>query len=215
MAGDAPVLHDDPVHEHARASDILRALADGKDGESVSISQMMHAFGERGFGLLMILFCLPNMVPVPAVGAIFGFPLLLIALQMMMGRDRPWLPRTVEAMRIQRSTLLKMVNAVEPRMRKVEGLLKPRWTFLFSPVMDRVIGLFAALCALSIILPMPGSNFPPAVALILISLAVTQEDGVYLGLGAVIGTAGLIYTTVLIGGLAYASWFALIKLIGV
>jgi hypothetical protein len=51
--------------------------------------------------------------------------------------------------------------------------------------------------------------------LILISLAVTQEDGLYLGLGAVIAIAGVTYTTVVIGGLAYAGWFALMRVIGI
>ncbi len=215
MAGDTPVLHNDPAHEHARASDILRAMADGTDGEQVSIGQMMDAFGERAFGLLMILFCLPNLIPTPGLGSLFGIPLLFITLQMALGRPKPWLPRSIEAKSIQRTTLVRMVNAVEPRLRKVEAILKPRWTLLFSPAMDRAIGVFAALCAVSIIIPLPGTNFPPAIAVILISLAVTEEDGVYLGLGAIIGAAGLTYTTILVGGLAYAGWFALMRMIGI
>ncbi|MGL4441378.1 MAG: exopolysaccharide biosynthesis protein, partial [Bosea sp. (in: a-proteobacteria)] len=174
----------------------------------------MAAFGERAFGILMIIFCLPNMVPVPAVGALFGIPLLLIALQMAVGRAKPWLPRIIETKSIRHASLVKMVNAVEPRMRRIEGALKPRWTFLFSPTMDKVIGVLAVLCALSIIIPLPGSNFPPAIALILISLAVIQEDGLYLGFGAVIGIVGVTYTAVVIGGLAYAGWFALVRAFG-
>jgi hypothetical protein len=176
---------------------------------------MTEAFGERAFGILMIVFCLPNMVPVPAIGALFGIPLLLIALQMALGRPKPWLPHFIENRSIQHASLVKMVNVVEPRMRRVEEALKPRWIFLFSPIMDKAIGVLAMLCAISIIIPLPGSNFPPALALILISLAVTQEDGLYLGLGAVIAIAGVTYTTVVIGGLAYAGWFALMRVIGI
>jgi hypothetical protein len=211
---EAPVQHTDPAHEHARASDILRALADLHKGETISIGEMMAAFGERAFGILMIVFCLPNMVPVPGIGALFGIPLLLIALQMALGRPRPWLPRVIEAKSIQHSSLRRMVDAVEPRMRRIEAALKPRWTFLFSPVMDKAIGVFAALCAISIIIPFPGTNFAPAVALILIALAVTQEDGLCLGLGGVIGLAGLTYTTIVVGGLGYAGWLALMRAVG-
>ena len=201
--------------EHARASAILRHLADTHEAETISIGQMMEAFGERGFGLLLILFCLPNLIPTPGIGSLFGIPLLMVALQMAMGRPKPWLPRRIDSKTIQRTTLLKMVNAVEPRMRRIEAVLRPRWIGLFSPFMDRAIGVFAALCAISIIIPLPGTNFPPAIALILISLAVTEEDGVYLGLGVVIGLAGLTYTTFLVGGLAYAGWFALMRAIGI
>lgn len=210
----APVEHSDPAFQHARASDILRTLADRHAGQTISIGDMMAAFGERAFGILMIVFCLPNMVPVPGIGALFGVPLLLIALQMAVGRPKPWLPRGIESRGIQHATLAKMVDAVEPRMRRIESVLKPRWTFLFSPLMDKVIGVFAVLCAISIIIPFPGTNFPPAIALILISLAVTQEDGIVLGLGAVVGLAGLTYTTIVVGGLAYAGWFALMRSFG-
>ncbi len=211
----APVQHTDPAHEHARASDILRAIADRHKGDTISIGEMMEAFGERAFGIMMIVFCLPNMVPVPALGALFGIPLLLIALQMALGRPKPWLPRFIEGKSIQHASLVKMVNVVEPRMRRVEAALKPRWTFLFSPWMDKIIGLLAVLCSISIIIPLPGSNFPPAIALILISLAVIQEDGLYLGLGGVIGIVGVTYTTIIVGGLAYAGWFAMLRMIGV
>jgi hypothetical protein len=215
MPGELPVRHSDPAFEHASASNILRALADRTGGETVSIGQMTTAFGERAFGILMIVFCLPNLIPTPGLGSLFGIPLLFITLQMALGRPRPWLPRSIESRTIQRTTLVKMVNAVEPRLRTIEGILRPRLTGLFSPAMDRVIGIFAALCAISIIIPLPGTNFPPAVAVILISLAVTEEDGLYLGLGLAIGTAGLTYTTLLVGGLAYAGWFALMTMIGV
>ncbi len=203
-----------PLGEHARASVILRALADAPGGETVSIGEMMDAFGERAFGLLIILFCLPNMIPTPGIGSLFGVPLLMIALQMAAGRPKPWLPRAIEAKTVQRATLVRMVDAVEPRMRRIEAILKPRWTFLFSSAMDRAIGVFAALCAISIIIPLPGTNFPPAIALILIALAVMEEDGLYLGLGGLIGAAGLTYTTILVGGLSYAGILALMRLMG-
>jgi hypothetical protein len=212
---EAPVEHSDPAHEHARASVLLRSLADSYGQmERVSIRQMMAAFGERAFGVLMILFCLPNMIPVPGLGSLFGIPLIVVTLQMAFGRKVPWMPEAIATKSMEGATLVKMVNGVEPRMRRIESVLKPRWTFLFSPLMDRLIGVFATLCAISIIIPLPGTNFLPAIAVILISLAVAQEDGVYLGLGTVIGVAGLTYTTILVGGLAYAGWFALIRAFG-
>jgi hypothetical protein len=212
-----PAANDDPAslaHGHARASVILRALANEAEGETVSLGQMMAAFGERGFGLLLILFCLPNMIPLPGVGSLFGVPLLLIALQMAAGRPRPWLPKSIEGKAMTREALVKMVNAVEPRMKRLESILKPRWTFLFLNAMDRAIGVFAAFCAISIIIPFPGTNFPPAVAIILISLAVMQEDGLYLTFGALIGFIGLTYTTIVVGGLAYAGLLGLGRMMG-
>lgn len=214
MEAEAPVHHADPLHEHARASVLLRRLADAPGCDDISIGEMTRAFGERAFGILMIVFCLPNMIPTPGIGSLFGIPLLLIALQMASGSQKPWLPRGIEERTVSRSTFTRTVDVVEPRVRRIEAILKPRWTFVFSPVMDRLIGAFAALCAVSIIIPFPGTNFLPAIALILISLAVMQEDGLYLGLGVAIGSIGLVYTTVVVGGLAYAGIVAAPRLLG-
>jgi hypothetical protein len=216
MTLEAPVSHANPAFEHARASRLLRVLADAHQGSPrITIGEMMAAFGERGFGLLMILFCIPNLVPVPGLGSLFGIPLIFVTLQMAFGRKAPWLPARIAAKSVEGATLRRMVDAVEPRMKRLEAVLRPRFVRLFSPLMDRLIGVFATLCAISIIIPLPGTNFPPAIALILISLAVAQEDGIYLGLGLIIGAAGLTYTTLLVGGLAYAGWFALLRMIGV
>jgi hypothetical protein len=215
MTADPQITHDDPRFEHARASQLLRILADSHaEAAQITIGEMMQAFGERAFGLLMILFCLPNLIPLPGIGSLFGIPLIFVTLQMAFGRKSPWLPSGIAGKAMEGAALKKMVDAVEPRMQRIEGVLRPRWTFLFSPFMDRAIGVFATLCAISIIIPFPGTNFPPAVGLILISLAVTAEDGLYLCLGTIIGFLGLTYTTIVVGGLAYAGWLALVASFG-
>ena len=56
----------------------------------------------------------------------------------------------------------RLIDVAEPRLRKVESVLKPRYTFLFSDAADRLMGAFFVLAAISVILPLPGSNFPPA-----------------------------------------------------
>ncbi len=208
-----PVLHSDPAFEHARASDILRAIADNATGEAVTVRQMMDAFGERGYGLLMILFSLPNLVPSPGIGEIFGIPLFLIGYQMLVGRPTPWLPPAIERRGIRRTTLVRIVNAVEPRLRRIEAILKPRLTVLFSNRMDRAVGLFTLLCSISIIIPFPGTNFPVAIATVLIALAVMAEDGVVLIIGATIAAAGLTYTFVVVGGIAWLGILALTKMV--
>ncbi len=199
------VSHADAAVEHQSVSAVLRRVADSLTFERISIGELVGAFGERAFGLALILFCLPNCIPVPGLGSLFGIPLLVLALQMAIGRPAPWLPASMTNRSLEATTFRRMVDLVEPRLTKVEAVLKPRLTFLFSKVADRLIGVFVALCALSIIIPLPGTNFPPAIAVILISLAVMEEDGLVLLIGLAIGIAGLAYTTILVGGLIWAA----------
>lgn len=214
MGSERPVSHDDPAYEHAPVSKILRALADGHSGETISVSQIMQAFGERGFGLLLILFSLPNLIPTPGLGEIFGVPLLLLGLQMLWGRPQPWLPDTIKRRSIRHAVLLRIVGAIEPRLRRVEAILRPRLTFMFSPAMDRAFGGYMVLCSLPIMIPFPGTNFPVALATILMALAIMEEDGIVLIFGALIALAGLTYTVIFVGAFAWMAGASLLKLVG-
>ncbi|KAA5603393.1 exopolysaccharide biosynthesis protein [Blastochloris sulfoviridis] len=187
-------------------SQVLRTVGEQAEGETLTIGDIVEALGDRAMAILLILFCLPNCVPVPpGVGLVFGFPMLLVAMQMVMGRHKPWLPAAVLNRRFKVKDYIRLIDVAEPRLRKVESVLKPRYTFLFSDAADRLMGAFFVLAAISVILPLPGSNFPPAIASVLMSLAMLEEDGVVLTVGLTIGSLGLIYTTLVGGAVAWAA----------
>ena len=69
------------------------------------------------------------------------------------------------------------------------------------------------LVAVSVLIPFPGTNSPPSIALVIASIAIMEEDG-YLLLGAyLIVVAGLAYTAAVTGTAihlvqaALTSWF--------
>ena len=62
-----------------------------------------------------------------------------------------------------------------------------------------MVGFFAFLVAVSVLIPFPGTNFPPSIALVIASIAVMEEDGYLLIVGYLIGLAGLAYTATVLG----------------
>jgi hypothetical protein len=82
------------------ASEVLRRLTLGDPEDRVSFGQMLDALGERGFGLLLILFAVPNLLPfpgVPGVSFVTGMAILVIAVQLILARDEPAFPAWVAA----------------------------------------------------------------------------------------------------------------------
>jgi hypothetical protein len=200
--------------ERKSVSDVLREVVDRASGETVTIREIIEAFGERAFGFVLILFSLPNCVPAPpGIAGIVGTPVLIFGLQMMLGHHRPWLPDIILRRSVSVATFRKLIDVAEPRLRKLEAFCRPRLTWLFSPFGDRIVGLFAFLAAVSVLIPFPGTNFPPSIALVIVSIAVMEEDGVLLALGYLIGIAGLAYTVTVTGAAyhlveaAVVSWF--------
>jgi hypothetical protein len=188
------------VHQHDSASAVLRAVIDNARGEEISIREIIEAFGERAFGFVLILFSLPNCVPAPpGIAGIVGTPVLIFGIQMMLGHKRPWLPGFILRRTVSVSKFKRLIDIAEPRLRKLESYCRPRLTPLFSPLGDRIAGLFAFLVAVSVLIPFPGTNFPPSIALVIASIAVMEEDGYLLILGYLIGIAGLAYTATVLG----------------
>ena len=209
-----PPAPDSPILEHLSASAVLRGVIDRAQGETITIGEIVGAFGERAFGFVLILFSLPNCVPAPpGVAGIVGTPVLIFGIQMMLGHRRPWLPGFVLRSSVSVATFRRLIDLAEPRLRKLEAFCKPRLVALFGPLGDRFVGLFAFLVALSVLIPFPGTNFPPSIALVIASIAVMEEDGYLLLAGYLIGVAGLAYTAAVTGTAihlvqaALTSWF--------
>lgn len=205
-----------PPEEHRSASAVLRAVIDGATGERISIGEIVDAFGDRAFGFVLILFSLPNCVPAPpGIAGVVGTPVLIFGLQMMLGQRKPWLPGFVMRRTVAVATFRKLIDMAEPRLKRLEAYCRPRLTHLFGPLGDRLVGLFAVLVAISVLIPFPGTNFPPSIALVIVSIAVMEEDGILLGIGGVIGLLGLAYTAFVTGTAvklvqaALSNWFGL------
>lgn len=192
--------------EHRSVSAILESVVAGATGETVTVGEIADAFGERAFGFMLILFSLPNCVPMPpGVAAVVGWPVLVFGLQMAFGGKRPWIPGFLRRRAFRTETFRKVVAAAAPRLRRIEGWCRPRHVWAFGPLGDRLIGVFAVLAAISVLIPFPGTNFPPSIALVIMSIAVIEEDGVVLAAGTAVGLLGLAYTAVVTGtALLYA-----------
>lgn len=201
--------------EHKRITLVLRAVVDTAEGDRISIREIVEAFGERAFGFVIILFSLPNCIPAPpGMNSVFGVPVLLFAVQMALGKRRPWLPRKLMDKTFAVTTFTKIINIAEPRLRWVENLCRPRYTNLFGPRGDRLIGVFAVLLAICVIIPLPGTNFVPSIALVVLAIAIMQEDGVMLGIGGLVGLAGIAYTITLSWALVGFALYAAQRAVG-
>ncbi|MET0272782.1 MAG: exopolysaccharide biosynthesis protein [Phenylobacterium sp.] len=163
---------------HLPLSAILTDLAE-HDDPKVSIAHLMEHFGGRAVGGLLLIFGLACTLPLPPGGTtIFGAPLLLLAPQLVFGSRQPWLPAKMRQGSIKTADLKRGLPRVLPWLKRVEAVSRPRLTFLFGPIGDRVIGLVCFLLAIVLILPIPLGNILPATTVTVLALALVQRDGV-------------------------------------
>ena len=196
--------HDPKAAEAAPISCIIQEVVTRFPGERVSLGDMAEVFGDRAFGLLILLLCLPSLLP--GMASVFGIPMLVLGVQMGMGRRTPKLPAFIARQTIKQSDLLKLGGNDSKWLKRVEQYVKPRPGWFVSPVGDRIVGWLTVYSSLMLILPGPGTNGPPAFGNMIMALGVVESDNRVTGWGALICLLGCLFAT---GVLAALGWFAI------
>jgi hypothetical protein len=194
-----------------RLGDILAEISQGSDPE-IRLGDLTKAMGDRGYGLLIAAFALPNVLPIylPGLSAVFGLPLIFVALQLVLGRHRLWLPRALLRRSVSRPLIARLAVALAPWLARLERALKPRWPGVMGPVTERLAGLLAVLLGLLLSLPIPLTNIPLSAPLVLLGLALAEEDGLMLVIALALGAAVAAIVLTLSGALFLAAiaWLA-------
>jgi len=193
-----------------KASQVLVDSVRHIEGPDVSIHELLGLMGERAFGLILVLFALPNCIPgPPGLGSVFGLPLMLFGIQLAQGRPAVWLPDFIARRRIGRDTLTQLVLRAVPLLQRIERVCRPRWPALTAPLAERLLGGVITVLAVGIMMPLPLTNFVPAIAVSVIALGLLEEDGVTVVIGLGIGLAGLSLVGVVLATLAALSIIAI------
>ncbi len=166
----------------------------------------MQALGPRGYGVLIVLFALPNLLPVyiPGLSPIFGIPLMIICAQLAMGLPAPRLPRFLTARSMKRTDLLLIAEKATPWLRRVERWVRPRPSFVTSRVGERLIGAYGVWLSMIVIVPLPFTNGPPSLACLIMAIGLMEEDTLTILGGAAFGIVASFLGLSIIGTVFYA-----------
>jgi len=188
-----------PKHSHRLSGELAR-LGALCHGESITLQQLTDAMGTRGHALLTLLLGFPFLLPIPLPGlsVFFGTCIAITGFRMALGKVH-WFPRQWMERPLSTKVLRRIFHTGEKIMQRLEVWIKPRGAFFHaSPWIRPLTGLLIACCGMLLALPLPpGTNFPPALAIILLSIGSLEEDGVFLALGYAAFVLNVIFFTLL------------------
>ncbi|MBE9017748.1 exopolysaccharide biosynthesis protein [Chroococcidiopsidales cyanobacterium LEGE 13417] len=168
----------------------------------VTLAELLLIAGERIFGFLFVLLSLPSALPVPAPGYSipFGLLIFLLAIQLAIGSQRPWLPQWLADRPIQLEKIRAILDRGLPWLRRIESISRPRLTYVCTSLVGRVvIGIAIALMAVSMMIPIPGTNTLPAIGIFVTGFGLLDDDGaISLGGLVVCSIAAVLTTSILI-----------------
>lgn len=169
--------------------------------KDVTLNEILEIAGERTFGFLFVLLALPSALPVPAPGysTPFGIVMFLLAVQLVVGREQPWLPEKFRKKGFKRETVQGIIGKGMPWLQKVEMVSRPRFTGVCTSLIGRaLIGCAIALMATSMMLPLPLTNTIPAIGIFVTGFGLLDDDGAISAAGLAIGAFGIAVTSTLL-----------------
>ncbi len=157
-------------------------LAACKDRDRIAIGDVVDRLGAAGFPMLVLVLVLPALIPIPGpYGMVFGTAVAVLAIQMIIGRRKPWLPAVLTRRSVSTGVLTNAGKRARGWLITIETLHAPgRFEWLARQKTARVAGLVILPLSIMIGLPIPFGNVPPVAAIAMIAFALILRDGLAL-----------------------------------
>lgn len=180
---------------------VLEHIDDDADKNRLTFGEIVSAFGGRGYGPILLALALIEILPtgaIPGVPTLVGALIVLVAGQLVAGREAPWIPAKLAKKGFSREKLQHARERIKPATKKIDKVLKPRLCQLTTPMMARLVGGFCVILALTMppLELFPFASSAPSAAIALFALGLSTRDGLLILLG-------LISTLAVIAGMIY------------
>lgn len=172
--------------------------------KTVTLGWILGQLRERAFGLFLLVLALPCCIPfLYGVPQVVALPLLFVSAQVMIGRRLPWLPARLAARRVATGSLQSLSQRAAPWLVRIEAVSRPRLAALTHRPLDQLVGLALVVFSASILVPLPGTNTVPGIAVVIVAMGLLQRDGLMVILGGVLGSAWI--ATLIVAGATLTS----------
>jgi hypothetical protein len=166
------------------------------DGDK-TLSGLIELFQEKSFAILFVLLLGVSALPLPTGGVthVFEIVAVLLALQLIIGRDEIWLPQRWRNLQVAGGKQQRLINALMKRIRWLERFSRPRLPFLFGHRLTNIVfGVIVIVGSVAAFLapPFSGLDTLPSLGVVLVSLGVLLEDFVVVVVALIVGAAGIV-----------------------
>lgn len=164
--------------------------------KGLSLKEFLDKIGDKGKYILIIILTAPFIIPVsiPGSSTPFGLLIILIELSNLINREL-YLPNKVAKYQLSYSNILKIFETLEKVMGYVEKIVKPRLTIVTTNIVFlRLKSVFIMLLSFLLLLPLPipFTDFVPAVGILMLSISTLEKDGLLM-------IAGYLMTLIAVG----------------
>ena len=160
----------------------------------LNLAELLQLHGDSSTAVVLMLMALLTVVPIAGAGTVLSLGILAIAWGWARGRDAVALPDRLGALSLNERWSGRCLRGLAWMYEQANRWLRPRWSVWSHGATRWGWGVWIALMAAVIFLPLPLGNVLPSLSLMLLSLGWMFRDGIALMASAVTGCAALAYT---------------------
>jgi hypothetical protein len=183
-----------------KVSDAIERWLEGDSDKT--LGSLIELFEEKSFAILFVLLLGVPALPLPTGGATHVFEVIavLLALQLIVGRDEIWLPQRWRRLQLAGGRRERFIAGLMKMIRRLERFSKPRLRFLFDHRLSNIVfGLLVIGGSAGAFFapPFTGLDTLPSLGVVLLSLGVLLEDALLVAAAIVVGVGGVLLEVVL------------------
>jgi hypothetical protein len=190
-----------------KTSLILKVILEELPAGTVSLGYLLKKLRRRSFGGILIMLAAISLIP--GISVFSGLLMIVIGIQLAAGFDAPVFPKFLAERQFETKLIVAIGARVIPAIERIEEYVRPRWLFLSRSPVANLFGLLVICLSAVVMLPLPFSNMPPAIALIAMSVALLERDGLIMLFGMVLAAIALVIGVV-IASVAFKATFLLL-----
>jgi hypothetical protein len=167
-----------------------------------TLGSLVELFKEKSFALLFVLLLGVPALPLPTGGATHVFEIIavLLALELIFGRDQIWLPERWCSLELAGAKQQRFIHGLMRMIRRLERISRPRMRFLFERRLSSIVFgalVIAGSAGAFFAPPFTGLDTLPALGVVLLALGVLLEDILVVLVALIVGSAGVVLEIVL------------------
>ncbi|HLW46566.1 MAG TPA: exopolysaccharide biosynthesis protein [bacterium] len=158
-----------------------------------TVGGIVDGIKDRGFGFLLVVLALPTLVPIlpPGSATLVGLLYVLLALQMLSGAERPWLPKRIRAYRVPKHIVPALRQVGLRVFGQIERISRPRAMVLPDYVTSRIVASAVLFIGLVLLSPTPFLHTLPGVTVLILGAGLLNRDGVLILGGLILAAMAL------------------------
>jgi len=160
----------------------------------LTLTELLNLHGEASLPVLVMVLSLITLIPVGGAGWFVSFFIVALGWYWARGHERVALPGALGGFTLNERWSRRSLHGLAWLYALADRWLSPRWQAWRHDRTRGWWGLWIAVMAFIIFLPLPFGNVLPSASLVLLGLGWLFRDGLALAVSTVTGAAAIAYT---------------------